>query len=364
MTAMATAELPVELKSSHPKILCVQSLRGIAALSVAMYHTLNIVVYVRGAELPFHFVLSSGVDVFFVLSGFVMFITNFRGQHSPAKFIWNRFTRIVPLYWLCTLLFVPITLISPHLRPDFSVKNLLLSLMFIPYGHWPILPVGWSLNYEVFFYALLIGVMAISLRYMVMLSAIIYVILVIFGILLDPINIPWMYFYTRPIIFEFLVGIIIGWSFTNQFYIRTRATAIVCGVLAIGLFALSDHWGEEVWSNLQPVFFGIPAALLLLSALSLEQAELRVSNKGLLLLGDASYSIYLTHGFPLFVMAFVVKTAWWPKGTIGLLFFTSVVMALIICVGVSCHLYVEKPMIRKIRAYVANHFFRGGPESL
>src|SRR5262249_39672775 len=121
-----------------------QALRAVAALSVVLYH---IDFIGRGAF---------GVDIFFVLSGFIIcHVTAADRQH----FLLKRLIRIVPLYWARTLVVCALALAAPRLLQTTSDSwmGLLKSLFFIPYEKesgrvYPVLFLGWTLNYEMFFY--------------------------------------------------------------------------------------------------------------------------------------------------------------------------------------------------------------------
>jgi exopolysaccharide production protein ExoZ len=108
----------------------------------------------------FSIVGNFGVDIFFVISGFIMFYTLKRDHYSAREFLLRRILRIVPVYWLMTLAFIPIIYAFPSpfaSRFDWDISSLALSLLFIPHqnpsglGEYPLLTVGWSLNFEMFF---------------------------------------------------------------------------------------------------------------------------------------------------------------------------------------------------------------------
>jgi exopolysaccharide production protein ExoZ len=102
-----------------------------------------------------------GVDIFFVISGFIMVYTTQSHHVGPFSFFVNRVVRIVPIYWLLTLAVFTLAVIAPHLlgATRAAPSELLKSLLFIPFAKsngavQPILFLGWTLNYEMFFYML------------------------------------------------------------------------------------------------------------------------------------------------------------------------------------------------------------------
>src|SRR5262249_27030727 len=138
-------------------------LRAVAALSVVYYHTTS----EAGLNLP-PAVGSHAVDLFFVISGFIIART---ALDSPKQFLLRRIVRIVPLYWTATLAVFWLALFTPHIlhstRPDY--RQLLCSLLFIPYetpeaGTLPTLILGWSLNYEMYFYVVFAIALAVVPR--------------------------------------------------------------------------------------------------------------------------------------------------------------------------------------------------------
>lgn len=131
------------------KIKSIQILRGVASTSVVYYHI--------GMSPNFG---AFGIDLFFVISGFVMsLLLTYKTMKSPWKFYIKRIIRIVPLYYLFTTITLTLTLIKPDLfnSTTFDLLNFFKSLLFIPYIKedgtlHPFLPVGWTLNYEFFLF--------------------------------------------------------------------------------------------------------------------------------------------------------------------------------------------------------------------
>ena len=135
------------------KLQSIQTLRGIAVLAVVVYHSLNIEKIYGGGDLllPDFFRLGqSGVDLFFVISGFVM-VTVTRGRFARSgemkRFLWGRLTRIYPTYWFYFLLMIPVLLIKHNwfnthheLETDF-----VSSFFLLPSNHLPLVAVAWTL---------------------------------------------------------------------------------------------------------------------------------------------------------------------------------------------------------------------------
>ena len=144
-----------------PQLVSIQYLRATAALLVVVFHC---AVHLRRMELPADGLawMASGVDVFFVISGLIMWVTTAARPVGPGPFLLRRAARIVPLYWLLTSVMVAATLLVPNLRrtAQFDIAHVTASYLFVPWLHpglqevMPILVPGWTLNHEVVFYGL------------------------------------------------------------------------------------------------------------------------------------------------------------------------------------------------------------------
>src|SRR5271157_4795517 len=183
----------------------VHLLRVIAALLVVYFHIASS----AGLHLPFAFG-TCGVDVFFVISGFII---AYIGSRKPEAFFTRRLIRIVPFYWSASLCVFAIAWLFPqHLRQARAdIPHLLHSLFFIPHettycATYPTLILGWSLNYEMYFYALFAVALLISRRraplYCCALLA-----LVSGSISLSRTKSAALAFYGASIVLEFVLGI-------------------------------------------------------------------------------------------------------------------------------------------------------------
>ena len=189
------------------KLNNLQALRAFAALNVVLFHII-------GTSSKYGFSVDylnvfdgwgdNGVDLFFVLSGFIMVYIHKDKPLSAARFFIDRFTRIAPLYWLMTILLLAITYISPSIfRSDVSdfQELSLSSILFISklvLGKMPVLYDGWTLEYEMLFY-LILSIGMFFQRKVITYSFVIAVIssLIIFNFL-------------DAVAYEFLFGIILG----------------------------------------------------------------------------------------------------------------------------------------------------------
>lgn len=302
------------------KLLGVQYLRAIAALMVAYFHlTLQIPAYT--AALAAHRVIDTryftgAVPVFFVISGFVMYVSGIDG--SPGKFALRRLARIVPLYWFLTAAIIALAVLKPGFLHHTSLApaHIAASFLFVPAG-FPILVPGWSLNYEMAFYA--IFALALFAPRPMRLAAM----LIGIGVL----SLAGTR-YASGLLALFAAGLILG-----RFYRlgkirlpRWMATAMILG----GSYALiGTACPEWVRSDIAP-------ASIVLGVISFDTAGLTPSWPWLLALGDASYSIYLVHPF-----AFDIVAKVW-RGHNALLF-AAVSLALAIVMALCTYRLIEKP---------------------
>ena len=269
-----------------------QILRALAAISVVYYHAA-----------PQPRFGSFGVDIFFVISGFVMGMLVINLQSSGA-FIIKRLARIVPMYWTMTTIVLILTLIKPDIlnSTQFNIINYLKSLFFIPYFKnngllQPMLGVGWTLNYEMFFYVVIWLSFSISRKFCIYLtSAIIIFIYIIFGNWIS--NELLNSFFGNSQIFEFILGLIAFSAYNRELVHKTMVILNLFIILAI-YFCMA--YIEIHGIHYERIFlYGLFSFVIVLLATSSEKQGLKIDYlpaNFLTTIGDASYSIYLTHTF-------------------------------------------------------------------
>jgi exopolysaccharide production protein ExoZ len=326
-----------------------QILRFVAAMLVVVMHsTQAISVHITGRGNSYYWDAGTGgVDIFFVISGFVMAVST-RGLpgHGPARlaaawtFMKRRILRIVPLYWFYTLLKTALILAVPALAMKSSIDpgHLAASLFFIPaMSPWgfvePTMPVGWTLNFEMLFYAVFAVAIALGA------PRIRFCLLVFLALFLAGRTFPQsvlLAFYGKTIIFEFILGVCIA-----DLLMRYRSPPALSILVALGGALLMFGFG---WTDgdMRLVRGGMGAAAIVLGCVWLEPLIVRAPlAKPLAFLGDASYSIYLSH-------TFVVPAAVVVLHRLGLhdsVIIVLVVGALVAAAGAASHVWLEKPMI-------------------
>ncbi len=323
------------------EIISLQYLRAAAALLVVFHHVRN---PSNGLFNPIaHWQFGqAGVDMFFVISGYLMYAV--AREDQPIRFLRRRVIRIVPLYWLATLfLYFQVMIGFPGILP--TPDQLLRSLLFIPQYHlqteteiWPFLVPGWTLQYEMYFYAMF--AIGLAFRRPLAITLTVGAVVIMVGQLGvgDSGNAIFVA-YTSPIITEFFQGMLI--ALIHQ----RRSLAPLWVALPVGIGALL------IVGNLDAprlLVWGLPSALILIGCLALEDAKKMPSIALFKLLGDASYSIYLSHAFVLQIGLLV----WWKVPVTGWLQFAIFTPSAVVgctLIGVLVYRYVEQPMLWRVQ---------------
>lgn len=294
------------------KLRSIQVLRAVAACSVLVSHS-----YEPARSVAYG---AAGVDLFFVISGFIM--ANLVAEQSAVDFVHNRVLRIYPMWWIAALPWILFVHLSPF--------NILATVTLWPiYGgthYLPLLKVGWTLCLEMLFYA---GVtLAIATRAWVPLAA--YSVFLI-GALTT--SMPLLHFLGSPMALEFLMGIVVA---------RLPRRMILGLLIPIGIAVLpftstvTGDLGSSLgaqWALWRAFEWGVPAALVVWGALSLEPIFDRALFDGPVKIGDASYSIYLFH--PLITYGFDLP--WAAR------------LALAVGVGIAMYLLVERRIMAAVK---------------
>ena len=288
------------------KINNIQVLRAFAAVAVAIFHT--------GYLFPhMHAFGSFGVDVFFVISGYMMARIL---ETNPSFFLRRRLIRIVPPYWILTILLFFFAWKFPNLLKATQANGteLFKSLLFIPYYKGsgllrPLLFVGWTLNYEMFFYgAIAVALFLLPKRPLVLSGA-----LVLFVLLLcQPFgghHVALPDFYGEGLMAEFPMGFVVyelARKISPAAAQRTRAlslTVFLCAAAGLVIYQGTDllPHANHGWLVNAPLSFAF-----VLSASLLAQGGWDTRLGSLVLLGDASYVLYLVHPYVEYMLDRVV----------------------------------------------------------
>ncbi len=338
-----------------------QILRFVAAMLVAVMHiTQSISIHITGqGESVYWGTGAVGVDIFFVISGFVMALSTAGvpgqdGARGAAAWVFmkRRILRIVPLYWFYTLLKVALLIAVPALAFKSTIvpAHLAASLAFIPtMAPWglvqPTLPVGWTLNFEMLFYLVFAAAIALGA------PRIRFCLLVFLSIFLGSrfVEATALTFYAQSIIFEFIIGVAFA-----QMLLRFGSGPWLAGVallVAGTLFTFGLGWD----ANSDRLFpWGVGAAAIVLGTLWLERAiDKAPFAKPLAFLGDASYSIYLSHTFVVPACVIALKKLGVMEPTVVF----AVTTLAVIAAGAASYVWLEQPML----AFFKRILFRPRP---
>lgn len=352
-------QTPRAAASAHLTLTSLQYLRGVAALMVVYFHGVLQLQNFASVAGSFPLFGESGVDLFFVLSGLLMWITTARSQTTPWAFMRKRLLRIAPLYWALTIAAGVAALLAPTLLKStvFVTSHFVSSLLFIPAQnpafaetapdnllYTPVLVPGWTLNYEMFFYLIFALCILLKPSMRLVLIPCAFALLVWAGVA-DLIGNGPLSYYSNPIIFEFILGMGVGVLVQRRWFLAPLF-AVVAAVSAAALLLYADLHHAP----LRPLTFGLPAAVIIYCICSLE-AKNRTLNMPLLrLLGDASYSIYLTHVFSLAALRIIFLHVSADAGPSALLFLLAALI-LSAVVGIVTYRLYEKPAMQLLERF-------------
>jgi exopolysaccharide production protein ExoZ len=339
-------------KSGQHELLSIQYLRGLAALTVLVSHTLQWPL----AEMTQGLLRSGrlGVEVFFVISGFIITRVGGDGAFDRVHFLSRRAWRIVPLYWGATLAVTVLALALPSLfrTTHPTALGVAESLLFIPSESTkaPLLGVGWTLDYEVFFYlvfACLSGLVSETRT------------LVVCGLMgglmlvgqMAPQETAFEYFYTSPSLLGFALGCVLAQAHRHGLLLRLACLPATARIgVALALMALfftmpaSDEAGRAPF--IYHLVMSATAIAIVGGALVQESAHALRPIRMLHYLGDASYSIYLFHLFAVGA-GWAIARRLWPDSMAEYTLAALATGAGALAVGLAAHHLIERPILNR-----------------
>jgi peptidoglycan/LPS O-acetylase OafA/YrhL len=356
------------MSDNRPKLEWIQSLRGVAVILVVLTHAryffLNTPLWGMAEQVMLPGAM--GVDLFFVISGFIMVYTTRDSDGSlryAGDFMLKRFARIWPAYAVITLIWLCVNYDGFGFLSDRGlVRNLLLSLSFVPANpasplYFNVsLPLGWTLDFEMYFYVIFaVSLLFKRLRWLALGGWILATVLLLPSVkreltldVMTNFNFSFGYLnlVTNPIVLEFLAGALIGWLYTQPWF--SIKSASICRHLVFLVLAgtgwyllsgLGNFHGPRQWGAAMALMvFG-----LALAGKTVQLAPPRV----LVWLGTISYSLYLTHTTTqLLVTRYVERVGGYTHGW-GHVFLTT---AIAITVAAISHHYLEERLSRIVRA--------------
>ena len=329
-------------------ISSVQYLRGIAALVVVLCHaSQSLITRFLPTETNFFFWGSAGVDLFFIISGFIMVYITYDKNIDIKDFLLKRVIRIYPVFWFYATIALILFLINPDMinRSAEYPTLILPSYLLIPYTEFTNLdPVAWTLVYELHFYLIFALSLILSNKYRYIVAGLVISIAALSSVF----NYESYYlkYITNPIILEFLLGMIVYFIIFKR---EDRLTFFILSILLISsiLFLLSNEYLPD-----RVLYYGVPAFALMLIALYMDTIKLiekdnsKIS-KILMSLGDSSYSLYLSHLFCIGAGVLVFNKLNIINNSTGHFLVFSLAIGSILW-GVISYKFIETPLINKL----------------
>jgi peptidoglycan/LPS O-acetylase OafA/YrhL len=294
---------------------------------------------------------AAGVELFFIISGFIMcFITAEKAEKkdSIGHFLVNRFTRIIPLYWILTLLGMIVFFIFPDkVNIGGGETKILDSFLLIPTTGVYILKGGWTLSYEFFFYFIFSLGMLFPMKVGHLVTSMILIALTSLNFLGYRGNI-FLAFFTSTLLLDFILGIILFELFKRFKEVPKIFSGIMILTGSVLLIILNHRFDY----GLPVLGIGIACFFISLGFVFLEEQVKKYEVPFFTMIGNASYSLYLFHPFALAGVALLLahlglnRGIWaWP--------FLVIIGATSLTGGILCYLFLEKPVTKEIRSLVA-----------
>lgn len=279
----------------------------------------------------------------------------FESTREILKFGYRRITRIYPLYWFYSSIVLCIYLVQPSMvnNSHGNEVNILASFLLLPQNLLPLVNVGWTLIYEMYFYIVFAALLFMPRKYLLP-QLIGWGGLVIVGsIYLTETDNPFLSIYVSPLTLEFITGGLMGMLFFSR-SIKGNATAIaVLAIIAwiVGYYLFREINGEELPSGwMRVLVFGFPSTLALYAALLWEKNHAAIMPSWLCRVGDISYSVYLSHVLVLNVVgrswSFFAVDGYWDN-----IFMLLLMPILVLIFGHFSYRFIETVMLDKTRAF-------------
>ncbi|MDB9513483.1 acyltransferase [Kamptonema animale CS-326] len=353
-----------KISASSKKLELIQAFRGIASIFVVLFHTrfqsysTPITDWIR----PLFGATYSGVDFFFVLSGFIISYVHYSeiGDFSKFKpFIIKRFIRVYPFYWILTILVILVYSIVQKLggmTQPMGIDVLIKSFLLFPQLKPAIIFVSWTLCYEVFFYILFSLLFVVKTKvYFKMLVAWMVLILINYGLKLNGIELKNDYFLIDFLFNHHLIEFVLGcWSGylilqSHDFVKRYFRLILLAGCLSFTLFIILEGYGfipELSNSPHRILAYGLPSFMIVTGAAALDTYQPIIIPKIFSYLGESSYSIYLIHFYIQYIIIRILKlinlNEYAISNTLNIVIFFVVIPTIVGCI---LHTFVEKKLL-------------------
>lgn len=323
-------------------VFSIQYLRGLAAILVLLEHVgLKSAQYSNDLFSGWN-IGGAGVDLFFLISGFIMCHTTadkHQSKGASVQFIWRRVTRILPLYWLITCFALVVYLVMPgQINSNGGGTDLVASYLLLPTEQVYLVSNGWTLSYEFLFYAVFMLGLLFSRGVGTVLVIALLLMMVGYG-LVKPQEGVWGDFLTKVLLLEFVFGMLIYHYYQRIKQLPLALCAVLIGLGVGALLAVN----QGIRTDNHVINEGLPMVLILIGALGLEPLLRKRPNELLKVLGDSSYAMYLVHPFVLAGGAMVLSKLG-LNNLFGGYFFITVLIIGSLVAGYLLFQFVEKPL--------------------
>lgn len=328
-------------------ILSIQYLRGIAALLIVLTH----IAFKDQQYSLGNFKFDSGifgVDIFFVISGFIIYFVSVNkpsGLKGIISYLKHRIVRIIPLYWILTGIALIIYIIMPeNVNQHTGSTDVINSFTLFPSETRYLLAVGWTLSYEFYFYSLF-SITLFFTNHRFKTISLILLLLSCLGIFMkNYVDGFYFNFLTNDLLLEFLYGVIIA-----KVYLHLQKNEIMIAFISLGMFLVSMvFYFFELKTGFRGIDFGLPAMFLVLGILMLEKQLNHVKIKFLETLGTLSYSLYLVHLFALAFVALIYRKL--HINTVeSEIFYLVAMFSISLISSYFVYTFIEKPLLALLR---------------
>lgn len=356
MTKNITVSISNTGRTEAPQLfVSLQALRGVAALMVVLFHA-QFILFDQLPDEPARFgflsVGDAGVELFFVLSGFILVLAHWGDLNRAdrlGRFAWKRFARIYPLYWLVLAGLILGQLAMNRLEPAArSLSGLLEAVTLLPVDGPAILTVAWTLSHELLFY-LFLGVMILHLK-----AGLALMLLWQAGCLITYLIGADLAHYAQFLLAPHNMLFGIGMGVALLYQRATLAQAQGAAWLGVCVFA-GSAFGElaapaVLAKSSHGLLYGIGSALIIAGLARIEMLGRLSIPAPLRFLGDASYSVYLVHS-PAMVFFMILAVKLGLGESLPIPVFLLLLVAWGVLVGALCHIICERPLLKASRKW-------------
>lgn len=323
-------------------IYSVQYMRAIAAILVVIHHATEKGAQYSSAPFEWFTIGEAGVDLFFIISGYIMCHTVDSKNIDFISFITARIKRIIPLYWVLTTMALVIYLLFPDkVNSAGGGTDIIHSYILFPVEANYLISNGWTLSYEFFFYFLFAFGLIFSGKFNFFIPIILIITLVNLGNFYT-LNTTIFNFITNPLLLEFSFGILIYYLFQNNHLNLILGSSLI--IVSIILFSLVNIFTPD---NSRIINYGIPAMFFFIGMMTLEPLFIKTNENKIALffkmVGNSSYSLYLFHPFALVITSIILNKI--DLNEFGYLFVMLLIVSSIVA-GQLCYLLIEKNLAK------------------